>query len=248
MPLRPAETVLVADFPTDQDQRVQLLSLVEEHGLLCADPGASVAIGGEYLMMIESTLGRFASEVARVHSVPLDGVTHTGPAGRVLNSDEPGGAASIVEPLGVVGPRSIATVIQNGEVGDRDLGVRVADAGVGPRAGGPVNPYGHMTRRELVEVLRDGLDRVLERGDSPVLQQGAPVFANLQMSGPNVCGFRDWAAIHVGDRHWDLAVASRDIVRVCGPNGLAVFFESYGHDLVDPIRLDWYSLAVELLS
>ncbi len=42
------------------------------------------------------------------------------------------------------------------------------------------------------------------------------------------------------------AVAARSIVTELEPAFLPPFFEAYGHDHLDLLQLDWYSLALEL--
>lgn len=108
--------------------------------------------------------------------------------------------------------------------------------------------YAHMSRPELLTALVDGADAVTERADAPVLLQGTATLDNLRLNAFEIRGFSKWESVNRGDRHFDLAVASRDVVERCGPNGVAVLLDSYGLDLVDPVRLDWYSLALELLG
>ena len=50
----------------------------------------------------------------------------------------------------------------------------------------------------------------------------------------------------VADRHRDLAVAATDVASRLGPMLVPVFFDRYGAR-PDPLRLDWWALAHQLL-
>ncbi|MCB1256102.1 MAG: hypothetical protein KDB26_03305 [Microthrixaceae bacterium] len=126
---------------------------------------------------------------------------------------------------------------------------QVRDMSPGPSGSpGISSAYAHMSRTELLSALAGGADAVTRRSDAAVLLQGMPTLDNLRLNAFEVRGFEQWESVNSGDRHFDLAVASRDVVERCGPNGVAVLLDAYGLDLVDPVRLDWYSLALELLG
>ena len=141
------------------------------------------------------------------------------------------------DPGNVVAPATLVARAQADEVGE------AADDG----SAAPSAAYAHMTRSELLAALNEGAERAAGRADQPVLLQGRPTLDNLLLDGFEPAGFADWSAVATGDRHWDLAIACRDVVQRCGPNGVTVLLAAYGMDLVDPFRLDWYSLALELL-
>jgi aminoglycoside phosphotransferase len=121
---------------------------------------------------------------------------------------------------------------------------RRAVKGDGP-APAPGGPYAHLPPRRLLEVLEAGVGRVGH--EAAVLVHGAPTLDRL--CGESVPdGLDDWARVAVADPHLDLAVAARDVVARLGPPMVPVLARSYGAESIDPIRLDWYSLAIELIG
>lgn len=116
-------------------------------------------------------------------------------------------------------------------------------------ATGQVGPaYRHMTRERLLEVLRDGAAAIPTPPADLVLVQGSPTLANLRFDGPDAIGFEDWSGAALGDRYLDLAIAARDVAGVFGPAPIQAFFGEYGLERPDPVRLDWYLLAAELVA
>ena len=59
-------------------------------------------------------------------------------------------------------------------------------------------------------------------------------------------GVLDWGRCGAGDRHLDLAVTARSVVRNFGGEALPGFFAAYGESHPDPLRLEFYALLDEL--
>ena len=108
--------------------------------------------------------------------------------------------------------------------------------------------YRHMTRERLLHVLREGAAAIATPPADLVLVQGSPTLANLRFDGPDAIGFEDWSGAALGDRYLDLAIAARDVAAIFGPAPIQAFFGEYGLELPDPVRLDWYLLAAELVA
>lgn len=114
---------------------------------------------------------------------------------------------------------------------------------------GEVGPaYRHMPRERLLQVLGDGASAIAIAPDDLVLVHGSPTLANLRFDGPVAIGFADWSGAALGDRYLDLAIAARDVAAVFGPAPIQAFFGEYGLEHPDPVRLDWYLLAAELVA
>lgn len=191
------------------------------------DPVTLPASHSANLMQIESTLLSFGDAVSMVHQLPLSKVgihptERAEPADATVDAFIGFDATAVVETL-----RAEAVVHDD------------------PRLTGA---YEHMRWSELLSVVEESLGMVLDRRDPLVINQGVATLDNLYMAGNHRQGFRDWSALTVADRHWDLALACADIVSQCGPAGLAVFLDGYGIDRVDPVRLDWYSHVVALTT
>ena len=116
-----------------------------------------------------------------------------------------------------------------------------------PEALGELSPaYRHMSRERLSQILQDGAASMDRDSSEFVLLQGNPRLGNLRFVGQTLLGFEDWSESAVGDPYFDLAVAARDLLRIFGPQPIQAFFGEYGLLHPDPVRLDWYLLAVEL--
>lgn len=59
-------------------------------------------------------------------------------------------------------------------------------------------------------------------------------------------GVLGWDWTGVGDRHLDLAVTARSVMDAFGGDAVGGFFSRYGHDDLDPMRLEFYGLVEEL--
>ncbi len=126
-----------------------------------------------------------------------------------------------------------------------------AAAAAGLRAGSLVavrgDAYAHLGQERLVEVLVEAAPAAADRSGSPVLTHGAPCLANLRCDLGSAVGFVAWEAAAPADRHRDLAVAARSVAEDLTPVLVPVLFEHYRGPRPDPILLDWWSLAAELL-
>ena len=134
----------------------------------------------------------------------------------------------------VLDARSIAaarrTAFEQGELAELEVGAA----------------YRHVAVDRLVELLDEGADAAASRAGAPVLTHGRPTLAVFRWERWNPIGLDDWEHLAVADRNRDLAVAARSIVTELEPAFLPPFFDAYGHDHLDLLRLDWYSLALEL--
>ncbi|MEX0766954.1 MAG: phosphotransferase [Microthrixaceae bacterium] len=108
--------------------------------------------------------------------------------------------------------------------------------------------YRHVTRERLIEILAEGADRMALPVEEIVLIQGNPCLSNLRFAGQELLGFDDWSHSALGDSYFDLALAASDLLSIFGPQPIQSFFGIYGLNSPDPLRLDWYLLAVELCT
>lgn len=124
---------------------------------------------------------------------------------------------------------------------------RVADGLVDPTRFG--EPFDRYTPAELLvrinrmaEVARDPepADRVLLHGDLCVTNLLVDVPAESPVAAV------DWAWAGVGDRHQDLAITARSLLRNFGGESLPTFFAAYGGFDPDPLRIELYSISEEL--
>ncbi len=106
--------------------------------------------------------------------------------------------------------------------------------------------YRHIAVDRLVELLGQGAEAASSRAGAPVLTHGRPTLAVFRWERWNPIGLDSWEHLAVADRNRDLAVAARSIVTELEPAFLPPFFDAYGHDHLDLLQLDWYSLALEL--
>lgn len=134
----------------------------------------------------------------------------------------------------------------------------------GPGATAGPSPYSHLSPSRLLRVLRDGVAHVETRGVSPVTTIGRATIENLDVSllatagvtTPGAIGsapFRDWGRAATADPYRDLAVASASVVGAFGPGAVLGFMDAYTAERpsvepIDLVRLDWWSLALELLD
>ena len=106
--------------------------------------------------------------------------------------------------------------------------------------------YRHVAVERLVALLEEGAASAEARGAAPVLTHGRPDLESFRWDRWNPIGLDGWDHLAVADRNRDLAVAARSIVVQLEPAFLPSFFDAYGHDHLDLLQLDWYSLALEL--
>lgn len=107
--------------------------------------------------------------------------------------------------------------------------------------------YAHLDDDRLLEILAEGADRIGTRVDPPVLTHGAPSLAHLWCDRGRLVGLVGWSHPAPSDRYRDLAVAARSIATDLTPALVPVLFERYGEVQPDPVRLDWYALAAEMI-
>lgn len=107
--------------------------------------------------------------------------------------------------------------------------------------------YSHVPDERLVEILLDGAPGAAARNDRWVLTHGSPTLAHLHCDRGSAVGLVDWSRAAVADPYRDLAIAARSVANDLAPILVTTLFERYGERAPDPVRLDWYSLAAELL-
>lgn|GEM_PF-1162535 len=108
--------------------------------------------------------------------------------------------------------------------------------------------YRHVSRDRLLQILHQGAAALVLPVKELVLIQGNPRLSNLRFLGQELLGFEDWSQAALGDPYFDLALASTDLLGNFGPQPIQSFFGIYGLERPDPLRLDWYLLAVELCT
>ena len=79
-----------------------------------------------------------------------------------------------------------------------------------------------------------------------VVTHGDACLPNFIVQGEYVEGLVDVGRAGLADRHVDLALASRSIGRNLGQKWVDVFLDTYGRELVDEMRLDYYRVLDEL--
>ena len=114
-----------------------------------------------------------------------------------------------------------------------------------------------VTRLEAGEVDLSGVDRAYQRirpatlraqleagvppeADRPVAISGSARFDSLTIDEGVVSG--TCPITLAGDPYLDLASLARDLARLIGPEALWPFFDAYGLDRPDPLRLDFFML------
>jgi aminoglycoside phosphotransferase len=112
----------------------------------------------------------------------------------------------------------------------------------------PDSVYAHVPLDRLLDVLDDGAQGVMERGGTAGLCHGAPTLGRLRADGGELVGLVDWHLAAVVDPYLDLAVAARSVATALTPMLVPVLVERYGLARADPVRLDWWALAAELLG
>ncbi len=197
-------------------------TLVERSGLDATGCAGEPASSVEYRVDAARTVGMLARALADLHSLEVDPLV-----------DQPLTAADIA------GGADAHETVQ------RDRG-EPADAGGSSSRPSRTGAYRHMERSRLAEILVDGAPGIDDRSTRRVLTHGAPTLSQLWCAKGELVGFVGWGRAAVADPYRDLAVAARGIAEEMPPVLLQVFFEQYGLDHPDPIRLDWYSLADEL--
>lgn len=217
---------------SDGSGRRRLAALIDNTGLRVPPDALATSTGSgaddPFSFEPERAIGVLASAITRVHGVSkpdLNGSDKPGANGPTLNSDR----ESLVVGIDDLVFRAKRTL----EVPESEQTPLSAS-------------YSHMSRRRLVEILADGAEAVRERCGDPVLTQGRPTLGNLRFAGVDLLGFADWSEACLADPYLDLAIACRDIVCLFGAPPVRVLLEQYSTEPVDPVRLDWFTLAAEL--
>jgi aminoglycoside phosphotransferase len=140
---------------------------------------------------------------------------------------------------------ALQMAVDAGQVADE--AAATAAVGPEPRRRTRSAAYAHVSDDRLVEILLQGAPAAAARQDRRVLTHGSPTLAHLWCDRGSAVGLVDWGRAAVADPYRDLAVAARSVATEMAPILITVLFERYGERSPDPVRLDWYSLAAELL-
>lgn len=126
--------------------------------------------------------------------------------------------------------------------------------GAGAAAEATGSPYGHLDRGRLLDVLKSGAAVVEERCGGRVVTIGRATVANLVLtSAIDDATFRVWGDAASADPYRDLAAATASVVSSFGPGAVLGFMDAYAAarpavEPLDLVRLDWWSLAVDLMG
>lgn len=106
-------------------------------------------------------------------------------------------------------------------------------------------PYRHLSPERLGQVLAERVGLV--EGHHAVLTHGGATAHTLVVHRGEATGLVDWSRAAVADPHRDLAHSARWITAALGAGLVPALFDAYDGGPVDPVRLDWWVLAAELL-
>ena len=113
---------------------------------------------------------------------------------------------------------------------------------------GVVDPHDFGPERQVQSAV-DLLARLVRerpRTEDIVVTHGDACLPNFIVQGEWVEGLIDVGRAGLADRHADLALAARSIRRNLGARWVDVFLDTYGRELVDESRLDYYAALDEL--
>lgn len=79
-----------------------------------------------------------------------------------------------------------------------------------------------------------------------VVTHGDPCLPNILVSGEYVEGFVDVGRLGIADRHQDLVLARYSLRRNVNAEMAEHFLDTYGRNLIDPARLEYYQMLDEL--
>lgn len=217
-----------------------LAAVIERSGLDAGRNGTPLS-DPSYLMEIDRCVSLLAATLDRLAAVDVEpGDISASPmdaAGR-----RPAGAAHGSAPGRRPAPQAWAS--------PESIAALAADR----LAAGLIDPstlsagYRRLRPHQLVESLVERVDTITSRcGGAVVLSNGATVFDNIRADAGELLGLSDWRGAAIADRHRDLAVAAAGLIEFGGPALVPALFSRLATD-ADPIVLDWYLLAVELLS
>lgn len=197
-----------------------LAGVIVRSGLDATDLEGDPATSIEYRAQAEHTVGLLASTLARLHDLDL-------------------GLRGDAARLPVMGPAELVR---------RARAALPAGELVGPRSAA----YRHLSDERLVQVLDQGAADLVGSDAAVVLTHGTPTLGHLRCRAGMAIGLVGWEHAALGDPYRDLAVAARSVAEQLTPTLVPVLFERYGElrpeaRRPDARRLDWYSLATELL-
>ncbi|HTN99176.1 MAG TPA: hypothetical protein VL068_00770 [Microthrixaceae bacterium] len=239
-----------------------LNDLIKSSGLAISTEALAGATGSgmdsQYRFEPERVIGLLASSIAQVHATPLSPDSLAGLDGAdqaATDGADPAGAGPDSSGPDSSGPDSSGPDAAGRESDQPGL---VTPASLVKRAWStlelpePERPtlgaaYSHMSRERLVEIFAEGSQGAESRSTGPVLIQGTPTLGNLRFAEFELLGFADWSNACVADPYLDLALACRDILALFGTAPIRLLLEGYSSEPLDPVRLDWYTLATELV-
>ncbi len=121
--------------------------------------------------------------------------------------------------------------------------VRRADSGLDAADGGP---YRGIAPYRLGEILGEQMSG-LDEGD-PVVVHGSLTASTVWFHPSVGVTLTGWEGAIIGDRHLDLAMGARFLGDLYGYAVAGPFFDAYGLDRLDPLRLDTYQLLAHVLG
>lgn len=107
-------------------------------------------------------------------------------------------------------------------------------------------PYRGIAPARLGEILDEQMAGLGE--DRPVVVHGSLTASGVWFHPETGLALTTWADAGAGDRHLDLAMGAKVLGDTYGYAVAGPFFEAYGLDSVEPIRLDAFQLLVHLLT
>jgi aminoglycoside phosphotransferase len=103
-------------------------------------------------------------------------------------------------------------------------------------------PYQRYTPARLLELLEQSRPRGEE---DLVVTHGDCSFENILLEKGRAVGFVDVGRAGVADRYLDLAIMATNLATHVSPHALGPFFDAYGIELPDVVKLDFYVMLDE---
>jgi aminoglycoside 3'-phosphotransferase-2 len=180
-------------------------------------------------------------ETGQVHLVT------TALSGHPASSDEHRGDVETLIRALASGLRAVHALPVEGCPFDTRLDVRLAEAEARVAAGlVDEDDFEPAYRRYTASRLFELLTASRPSGDEDVVVvHGDYSLANVLLDGDTIAGYLDVGRLGVADRYVDLAVAARDIANLISPHALGPFFDAYGIDQPELLKLDFYVLLDE---
>ncbi len=107
-------------------------------------------------------------------------------------------------------------------------------------------PYRGLSPGRLVDILNEQMAGLGD--DRSVLVHGSLTASDVWFHPETGLAITSWADSGVGDRHLDLAMGARLLGDTYGYAVAGPFFDAYGLDNVEALRLDAFQLLVHLLT